>query len=82
MGSHVTIGLGDGPNDAPLLDTVNFAIVVKAEPSGSIYNMIRQSGYITAPLKAQRGGVKAWIMCWVTVSRRLRRKPDYDRYFL
>ncbi|PXW62224.1 mannosyl-3-phosphoglycerate phosphatase [Grimontella sp. AG753] len=28
-GSHVTIGLGDGPNDAPLLDTVNFAIVVK-----------------------------------------------------
>lgn len=26
---HITIGLGDGPNDAPLLDTVNFAIVVK-----------------------------------------------------
>lgn len=27
--SHVTIGLGDGPNDAPLLDAVNFAIIVK-----------------------------------------------------
>lgn len=27
--SHLTIGLGDGPNDAPLLDTVDFAIVVK-----------------------------------------------------
>lgn len=27
--THVTIGLGDGPNDAPLLDAVNFAIVVK-----------------------------------------------------
>lgn len=27
--THITIGLGDGPNDAPLLDAVDFAIVVK-----------------------------------------------------
>ncbi len=27
--THITIGLGDGPNDAPLLDAVNFAIIVK-----------------------------------------------------
>lgn len=26
---HTTIGLGDGPNDAPLLDNVDFAVVVK-----------------------------------------------------
>jgi mannosyl-3-phosphoglycerate phosphatase len=26
---HITLGLGDGPNDAPLLDNVDFAVVVK-----------------------------------------------------
>lgn len=25
----LTLGLGDGPNDAPLLDSVDYAIVVK-----------------------------------------------------
>lgn len=25
-----TLGLGDGPNDAPLLDSVDFAVVIKS----------------------------------------------------
>lgn len=27
--SHMTIGLGDGPNDAPMLDIVDYAVVIK-----------------------------------------------------
>ncbi len=26
---QTTLGLGDGPNDAPLLDSVDFAVVIK-----------------------------------------------------
>ena len=25
----ITVGLGDGPNDAPMLDSVDYAVVIK-----------------------------------------------------
>ena len=57
-----TLGLGDGPNDAPLLDSVDFAVVIKGiNRQGITLRDDNPAGFITPGRRDRSAGRRGWI---------------------
>ncbi|STQ10903.1 mannosyl-3-phosphoglycerate phosphatase [Enterobacter cloacae] len=74
-----TLGLGDGPNDAPLLDSVDFAVVIKGINRQGI--TLRDDNPARV-YHTQQAGPAAGMKGWITSCRDRPRPPGCGRAVL
>lgn len=75
-----TLGLGDGPNDAPLLEVMDYAVIVKGlNREGGICMMRIRPASGERSVKDRKAGVKGWTIFSPPVKRYRSRIPDYAR---
>ncbi len=76
----LTLGLGDGPNDAPLLDVMDYAVVVKGL-NRRVYICVTTilSASTVARTKGRMAGAKEWTISFPAPESRRWRKYGYVR---
>lgn len=75
-----TLGLGDGPNDAPLLEVMDYAVIVKGLNREGVHLHDEDPARVwRRSVKDRKAGVKGWTIFSPPVKRYRSRIPDCAR---